>query len=496
LHRLLMVPLLATLASPLAFPQAAPTDKLGQLDGSPTMFAVFAAINAVGYDDQVDSPSNNKLRGDLREALAKMDIPSLGGLRRFVRDHKKADPRAELSQYISFSIVSKGPPDFTPAQPNLPQPPDAEALKELAPLLADFYREANIATLWQQAQPYYDQALEPYTDPVSRAVQQANSYMRYSVNQGAKGRFQIFLNPLGAPNQVHTRVYLDQYFVIITPSSDVKLDEVRHHYLHYLSDGLAFRAADNLTKIRSLGDYANPAPLLERIYKEDFNSLAIECLIKAVEAHLTRQTGLVERALREGYVLTPAFFDLLPKYEKQESTMRIYFPEMVSQVDMRHEAQRLDKISFATEAAVRTVRVATSAPSEPVLTGTAKALEDAEELFRANSYDQAKDAFNKVLKDAAEKPAQARAYYGLARIAVIQRNPEFGDQLFRKVLDLEPDASTRSWSLLYIGKLADSQGEAEPAKDYYRQALAVAGLPDQVKREAEKGLQGAFARTR
>jgi tetratricopeptide (TPR) repeat protein len=101
-----------------------------------------------------------------------------------------------------------------------------------------------------------------------------------------------------------------------------------------------------------------------------------------------------------------------------------------------------------------------------------------------------------VLKDAAEKPVQARAYYGLARIAVIQRNPEFGDQLFRKVLDLEPDASTRSWSLLYIGKLADSQGEGEPAKDYYRQALAVAGLPDQVKREAEKGLQGAFARTR
>src|SRR6185295_11678822 len=69
LHRLLMVPLLATLASPLAFPQAAPTDKLGQLDGSPTMFAVFAAINAAGYDDQVDSPSNSKLRRDLREVL-------------------------------------------------------------------------------------------------------------------------------------------------------------------------------------------------------------------------------------------------------------------------------------------------------------------------------------------------------------------------------------------------------------------------------------------
>jgi len=204
---------------------------------------------------------------------------------------------------------------------------------------------------------------------------------------------------------------------------------------------------------------------------------------------------LVDRALREGYVLAPAFYDLLPKYEKQETILRLYFAELVGGIDMRQEARRLDKIPFATERAERTVRVVTEA-KEPVLTGSAKTLEDAEELFRANKYDQAKQAFSRAVGEVAEKPMQARAYYGLARIAVMQRDPETGDQLFRKVLDYEPDASTRSWSLLYIGKLADSQGEAEPAKDFYRQALAVAGLPDQVKREAEQGLQGAFARTR
>jgi tetratricopeptide (TPR) repeat protein len=483
------------LAAPPALPQAAPTEQLGQLDASPTMFAVMAAINAAGYEDQADSPTNHPLRKQLRDYLAKQDIPSLGNLRRFVRDHKKPDPRAEMGQYISFSLISKGPPDFTPAQPNLPQPPDAEALRDLAPLLAAFYREANVASLWQQVQPAYDQALEPYSAPVTLAVQQVNSYLRHSVNAGSRARFQIFLDLLGAPNQVQTRVYLDQYFVIVTPSPEVRLDEIRHHYLHFLSDGLAFRAAENLAKIRSLADYALASPLLEGQYKEDFNLLATESFIKAVEARLARQSALVDRALREGYVLAPAFFDLLPKYEGQESIMRVYFPEMVGAIDMRREAQRLDNIPFATERSVPTIRVVTQA-KPPVLTGIAKALEDAEELFRADNYEQAKEAFNRVLGEAAEKPAQARAYYGLARIAVMQRDPETGDQLFRKVLDFEPDASTRSWSLLYIGKLADSQGEAEPAKEFYRQALAVAGLPDQVKREAEQGLQGAFTRTR
>jgi tetratricopeptide (TPR) repeat protein len=495
LRRLALLPLLLFLAAPLARPQAAPSEHLGQLAGSPTMFAVLAAINAAGYDDQIDSPTNHPLRRQLRDYLARQNIPSLGALRRFVRDHKKANPVEELSQYISFSLVSKGAPDFTPAQPNVPQPPEAEALKDLAPLLAAFYREANVASLWQQVQPYYDRALEQYADPVTLAVQQANAYLRHAVNAGSKARFQVFLDLLGAPNQVHTRVYLDQYFVVITPSSDVRLDEIRHHYLHFLSDGLPFRAAENLNKIRSLGDYALASPILEQRYKEDFNLLATECFIKAVEARLTRESGLVDRALREGYVLTPAFFELLPNYEKQESIMRVYFPELVAGIDMRREAQRLDNIPFATEKFVRTTRVVTEVKPPPPA-GIAKVLEDAEDLFRAGMIDKAKEGFDRALAEAAEKPAQARAYYGLARVAVMQRDPETADRLFRKALDFEPDAATKAWSLLYIGKLSDSQGEAEPAKDFYRQALAVDGLPDQVKREAEQGLAGAFRRPR
>ena len=84
----------------------------------------------------------------------------------------------------------------------------------------------------------------------------------------------------------------------------------------------------------------------------------------------------------------------------------------------------------------------------------------------------------------------------MARVALSERDPERADQLFRKVLELEPDASTLSWSLVYLGKLADSQGEGEPAKEFYGQALAIAGLPEQVKREAQQGLSGAFFRPR
>ena len=47
------------------FLRAAPAQQ-GQLDASPTLFTVMAAINAAGYDADLDSPNNNPLRKAVR----------------------------------------------------------------------------------------------------------------------------------------------------------------------------------------------------------------------------------------------------------------------------------------------------------------------------------------------------------------------------------------------------------------------------------------------
>jgi hypothetical protein len=61
-------------------------------------------------------------------------------------------------------------------------------------------------------------------------------------------------------------------------------------------------------------------------------------------------------------------------------------------------------------------------------------------------------------------------------------------------LELDPDPATKAWSLVYIGKLADSQKEVDEAQQQYKAALAVAGAPDKAREEAEKGVKGAFAK--
>jgi tetratricopeptide (TPR) repeat protein len=125
-----------------------------------------------------------------------------------------------------------------------------------------------------------------------------------------------------------------------------------------------------------------------------------------------------------------------------------------------------------------------------------KILDDAEQLIADRAKDpgnvaHAKDAYTQVLQQTNEKPIQAKAYYGLARVALLQNDEQTGDRLFRAVLELDPDVATKARSLVYIGRLADFRGEKQEAQQFYKAALALPGIPESARQDAEKGLTGA-----
>jgi tetratricopeptide (TPR) repeat protein len=467
--------------------------QMGQLDSSPILFTVLAAANAAGYDAGIDSPLSSPLRATVRDYLAKQNIPSIPALKRYLRDMRPKDTSTELSQYISFALFCAGPPDFKPVRPDVGLPPDAATLYEFPPLLAAFYQEAHIEDLWNKVQPDFDREISKYTAPASRAVLEVNAYLRNPTDGYLGRRFQIFIDLLGAPNQVQTRNYIDDYYVVITAHGDPPTDKIRHAYLHYLIDPMTIKFSDDIKKKKNLADFALASPMLSELYKGDFNLLATESFIKAIESRLDRKPAESDQALKEGFILTPAFTELLETYEKQEEAMRLYFPELVGAIDMKKEQKRLDNVAFASKPVIApTVRTAAPEP-KPVLTGAAKTLDEADTAaYTAKDYARAKQGYAKVMEQTDQKPMHAKAYYGLARIAVLERDPETGDRLFRKVLELEPDPETKAWSLLYLGKLADSQGDHTEAQSFYQQALAVPGVPDKVKEDAEKGLKSAF----
>ena len=144
------------------------------------------------------------------------------------------------------------------------------------------------------------------------------------------------------------RGYADDFLVVITPSLEPQINDVRNAYLSYLIDPTALKYSELINRKKPLIDFAQNAPLPE-IYKSDFLLLLSKSLIKAVEARLTRgkQQEMVDRALKEGYILTPYFAEQLPVYEKQEDALKGYFPDMVKAIDLKKEAARLEHVQFA-----------------------------------------------------------------------------------------------------------------------------------------------------
>jgi hypothetical protein len=481
-------------ARPQQSPPAPVQATQGQLDASPTIFAVMVALNASGFDTDKDSSTNSPLRKQIRDFFAVQHTENLDALRRFVRDHRQKDPSADLGQYISYALSVGDPPSFESRYAVSALPPDVERLDGFTPLLAAFYKDAHLYDLWKQAQPFYDQAIAQLHDAVALGVLQANLYLRNTTSGYLGRRFQIYVDLFGPPNQVQTRSYLDDYFVVVTPATDPPVEAIRHSYLHYLLDPVPLKFSKSLEEKRALADYAQGSPILEDQYKSDFILLTTECLIKAVESRIDRKPAQVQQALREGFVLTPAIAEQLVEFEKQEVSLRLYFPELIGAIDLAREEQRLDHIDFATERASRRVRTVTREIGPPELTGAAKTLADAEQALTARDLPRSRDLFLQALKQTEEKSMHAKAYYGLARITVLERDPETGDRLFRKVLELEPDPETKSWSLLYLGRLADSQNLHDEAVEHYQAVLAVEGAPETVRKAAEQGLKEAFVK--
>jgi len=481
---------LSAISAAILFVRAAPAQQ-GQLDASPTLFTVMAAINAAGYDADLDSPNNSPLRKAVRAELAKREIPSLPRIKEFFVIHRKTNPADNLGQYISFGLCINPAPDFT-LRKDADVPPEVESMRDFSRLLTAFYKEANIEELWKRAQPGIDQLIAPYHQGVMNALLTVNSYLRQP-NSGFRGRhFQIFLEPLAAPGQMHTRSYGNEYTVVIAPSPRPRIEEVRHAYLYYLLDPLATRNQEILERKKVLADHAQRAHLLGDEYKNDFLLLVTGSLVRAVEARMDHKPEAVQQALHEGYILAPYFSEALVQFEKQEQSMMLYYTSMVQAIDLLKEDQRLLPVVFSSQASAPPKVEAPE--TKPVTPPVYETLNQAEELLKKRDFEHAEPLFQEASNQSANKHAQAAGYYGLARIALMLGQAEEGETLLEHTLDSDPESQVKAWALIYLGKLRLEVNDKEHAAQYFQQVILVNGASDAAIKEARQGLERSLSK--
>jgi tetratricopeptide (TPR) repeat protein len=460
------------------------------LDSNEQLFCVLAARTAAAGDASSGGETGRETRAQVRAYLAKKKISVLPELRAFFDQHRVvSDAGIDLGQYVSLALLLGPPPDFRFAVPQSDLPPDAKALAGLIPLLKTFYGQGDLINLWAEVHSRYEQEVERYSDIVRRSIERSDAYLRSPSGAYLGRTYTIYLSLLGPAEQVQARIYGQNYYLVITPSKEPKLAEIRHQYLHFLLDPLAVKYAPQINQKAELKALARQAPQLASDFKQDFPLLVTECLIRAVELRMDKRPAAVaEESVREltasGLVLVPYFYSALENYEKQDAAMSVVYREMIEGINVSQEKARLESVKFAP------AEVAGTANAAPVLSEEDRLLNQGDNLISEGRFREAREAFQSVL--ATFDPQSERALFGMAVVNSNLRKPDLAEEYFQKTLEAAHDLRIVTWSHIYLGRLYDLKGKRKEALNQYRAASLTAPAYPDALRAAQNGLERPF----
>jgi len=482
----------------VAVPACAQSTK-AQLEVSETIFSLAAALNGCGYDAGLDNsvPVRQAVRSEILQATRKSPeaAASLSAICQFQREHQPAEAGRDIPQYISLALELGEPPAFKTAIPEYDLPPDAAHVQGVIPLLQKFYQTAGLHDIWLKHQAEYDAQVARFHDPVAGAITGTDLYLKMPFTSYAGRRFVVYLEPMLAPGQVNSRNYADNYFLVLSPGTGsveeaLRLEDIRHTYLHYVTDPLALKHARSLKRLEPLSELIKKAPL-EQSYRYDFALLVNESLIRAIEARTLlagksnseARNEYVDRYMRAGFILTKYFYDALGPFEKESTGLKDAYGDMLFNISLEQESKRARNIAFASEAAPEVVVRSSLAHHERRL------LDEAEAQLATGDKAGAQKLALQVLNDPKSDEDQGRALFILARSAPDIRSAQ---AYFERAVQGAHDPRTLAWSHIYLGRILDIQDARDEALTHYRAALQAGDPTPDTKTAAEKGLAAPY----
>jgi hypothetical protein len=465
------------------------------LDTSETLFTVLSAINSCGYDAELNTsdPLRAQIRAEIAAAVqASPDnreaAQTMCGV--YNQLQARADPSHTLSTFVSLALFLNAPPELTPKAKEADMPPDATALLGMLPLLQSFYGRAGLHEIWERHRDGYAALTARYHDSLAKMLFGTDIYLKLP-SEGYLGRgFTVYIDPMGAPGQTNARNYGADYYVVISPGkgSDLKMEQIRHTYLHYLLDPMAMKYPLEVKRLQPLLLSVKAAPMDEN-FKEDPALLATECLIRAIEARTVgsrkapdaQREQLVQQSEEQGFVLTGYFYTALVKFEKSPEGLRHAYQGMLADIDVGREQKRVSQVHFAKHADPEVLHLARP---------EAKLLLTASQRLSAGDAEGAQKLAQQALDEKNEDPG--RALFILAQVATMHRDMQGARSYFQQALQVAHEPNVVAWSHIYLGRISDLQEDRAAALDHYRAALtAGAGLPE-AKAAAERGIQQPY----
>jgi tetratricopeptide (TPR) repeat protein len=497
------------------------------LVSSEPVFLMAAALNACGYDEGLEqsAPVRKRIRDEMNQALAQSEDArnKRDHLCLYIAQHRMTGSERDIAQYISLALYLTPPPELETSVELTEMPPDSTQVVEIVPLLRDFAAAVDLHGIWLAVHHIYDAETDKLHDPLSSMIVSTNLYLKMPASTYDGRRFVVVIEPQLSPSAVNARIYGPDYVVVVSPSDGkIRMNDVRHTYLHYLIEPLLFARANAVDRMQPILKEVREAPLEFR-YRSDTVPLAIECLIKAIEAR-TMDTGVpeykipagtdrselpryererqvyqqkvdavrvatVRHDMTQGFVLTQYFYEQLLQFERDPASLRDTIGEMVYSMDIEQQTHRAHQIDFDKEADGDVLGRSTPRKlsgldlAEARLSGgdvaTASAMARQMLTVHADSLESEADA--------------ARAHFILARAAILTGHPDQAIDGFQKTLAASKDPRLLAWSHIYLGRMLDLDCKRDQALSEYNAALKNRDGQQDTRLAAERGVKAAYS---
>jgi hypothetical protein len=339
-------------------------------------------------------------------------------------------------------------------------------------------------------------------------------------------RFVVVIEPLLSPSAVNARIYGTDYVVVVSPVNGViRLTDVRHTYLHYVIEPLLYARANAVDRMQPILKEIREAPLEFR-YRSDTVPLAIECLIKAIEAR-TMNTGIpefkippntdrsempryeherqvtqqkmeavrvatVRHDMSQGFVLTQYFYEQMVQFEKDPVSLKDTIGEMVYSMDIDQQVHRARNLDFDKEADGDVL--SRSKPRKLAGLDLAEAKLAAGDVATASAMARQALVVHSDSSESLESTADSsRAQFILARAAILTGHPDQAVDGFQRTVAVSKDPRLLSWSHIYLGRMLDLDCKRDEALAEYKAAMLTRDGQLDTRLAAERGLKAAYA---
>ncbi|HEY3626763.1 MAG TPA: hypothetical protein VGL00_10770 [Terracidiphilus sp.] len=503
---------------------AGPTISLIPLE---PVFIMASALNACGYDEGLEdsAPLRKRVRDEVNAALARSEDArnARDKMCLYIAQHRMTGTEKDVAQYISLALYLTPPPELETSVELAEMPPDSTQVVEIVPLLKAFAAAVDLHGTWLTIHHFYDEEISKLHDPLSKMIFSTNLYLKMPAATYDGRRFIVVIEPMLSPGMVNARIYGTDYVVVLSPvNGQIRMADVRHTYLHYMIEPLLLSRANAIDRMQPILKEIREAPMEFR-YRSDTVPLAIECLIKAIEAR-TMDTGIpdykipagIERSdlpryqrdrqaveqkqeavrvaavhhdMTQGFVLSQYFYDQLIQFEKDPASLKDSIGEMVYGMDVDQQVHRARQIDFDKQADEDVL--SRSKPRKLEGLDLAEARLAAGDIGTASALArQALTVHADTLQATAEN---ARANFILARAAILTGHAEEAITRFQTTLATTREPRLLAWSHIYLGRMLDLECKRDQAMAEYKQALENRDGEQDTRLAAERGVKAAYA---